>query len=175
MHGHWRGVVGSGNVVGMRSSLIEIVLVLAALALLAVAWHHRHRPVAAAGSVRASWALTPGVVNPDVTQATIRGTICVRGWTRTVRPSSSYTGELKLRQMTEYGVRGSPGRYQEDHLVSLELGGDPADPRNLWPQPRPWADRVDTVENELNDAVCSGRLSLAEAQQRESDLKHGGG
>jgi hypothetical protein len=77
--------------------------------------------------------------------------------------------------MAEYGVRGSPSDYQEDHLISLELGGSPSDPRNLWPQPRPWADRVDTVENELNDDVCSGRLSLADAQLRESTLKHGGG
>jgi hypothetical protein len=117
---------------------------------------------------------TPGVLNPDVTTATIRSTICVAGWTRTVRPPTSYTDELKRRQMLEYGAGGSPHDYQEDHLISLELGGDPRDPRNLWPQPRPWADRVDRTENELNDAVCSGRLSLADAQLRESSLKHGG-
>ena len=29
--------------------------------------------------------LTPGAVNPDVTQQTIETTICVRGWTRLVR------------------------------------------------------------------------------------------
>ena len=29
--------------------------------------------------LRASWALTPGVVNPDVTQATLRATVCRRG------------------------------------------------------------------------------------------------
>jgi hypothetical protein len=118
---------------------------------------------------------TPGVLNPAVTQATIGSTICVHGWTRTVRPPSDYTGALKLRQMREYGAPGGPGDYQEDHLISLELGGSPDDPRNLWPQPRPWADRVDRTENELNDAVCSGRLTLAEAQRRESALKHGTG
>jgi hypothetical protein len=156
----------------MPRRLLELLALAALVAAVVVLWPRQHAepPPYYADATR-----TPGVLNPEVTQATIRSTICVRGWTRTVRPSSSYTGELKLRLMTEYGVRGSPGRYQEDHLVSLELGGDPADPRNLWPQPRPWADRVDTVENELNDAVCSGRLTLAEAQQRESDLKHGGG
>jgi hypothetical protein len=77
--------------------------------------------------------------------------------------------------MREYGAPGTASEYQEDHLISLELGGDPDDPRNLWPQPRPWADRVDTTENELNDAVCSGRLGLAAAQQRESALKYGAG
>ncbi|MBV8598859.1 MAG: hypothetical protein JO017_08565, partial [Actinobacteria bacterium] len=36
--------------------------------------------------VLASPTLTPGATNPDVTQATIGSTICVRGWTATVRP-----------------------------------------------------------------------------------------
>ncbi|HEY6029372.1 MAG TPA: hypothetical protein VIU44_02345, partial [Gaiellaceae bacterium] len=94
-------------------------------------------------------------------------------WTRTVRPPSSYTGDLKLRQMREYHARGSPSEFQEDHLISLELGGAPSDPRNLWPQPRPWAAEVDRTENQLREEVCSGRLSLAEAQRRESALKHG--
>jgi hypothetical protein len=148
-------------------------LVVAALVLAVVLLWPRgsgERPPFYADPVR-----TPGVLNPEVTQATIGATICVRGWTRTVRPPSDYTGALKLRQMREYGVSGRPDDYQEDHLISLELGGSPDDPRNLWPQPRPWADHVDTTENELNAEVCSGRLTLAEAQARESALKHGSG
>jgi hypothetical protein len=74
--------------------------------------------------------------------------------------------------MHEYGVGGSMSDYQEDHLISLELGGHPSDPRNLWPQPYPRASDVDTIENELNDKVCSGELSLAEAQRKESMIKH---
>lgn len=121
---------------------------------------------------RASWTLTPGVVNADVTPGTIQQTICRRGWTDTIRPSSSYTADLELRQMREYGRRGSHSNYQEDHLISLELGGDPSDPRNLWPEPRARAERVDRIENELNEAICSGRLSLGEAQRRISEIKH---
>jgi hypothetical protein len=123
-------------------------------------------------AVLASWALTPGVLNPDVTQATIRSTICVRGWTRTVRPPTDYTNRLKLEGMQAYGLHGSPHDYQEDHLISLELGGNPSDPRNLWPEPYPRAADVDRIENQLNDAVCTGELTLAEAQRRESTLKH---
>jgi hypothetical protein len=74
--------------------------------------------------------------------------------------------------MREYRRSGDITDYQEDHLISLELGGHPTDPRNLWPQPYPRAWEVDRSENELNDAVCSGDLSLAEAQRRESLLKH---
>ncbi len=117
-------------------------------------------------------ARTPGVLNPEVTQATIRSTICRRGWTRTIRPPVEYTNALKLRQMEEYGETGPPSAYQEDHLISLELGGHPTDPRNLWPEPYPRAREVDEIENELNAEVCNGTLTLAEAQRRESDLKH---
>jgi hypothetical protein len=125
-----------------------------------------------APAVRASRTLTPGVLNPDVTQATISSTICVHGWTRTIRPPSDYTSRLKFEQMRAYGLRGSPGDFQEDHLISLELGGHPTDPRNLWPEPYPRAADVDAVENELNAAVCSGRMSLDAAQRKESALKH---
>jgi hypothetical protein len=118
---------------------------------------------------------TPGVLNPDVTPATIGQTICVRGWTRTIRPPSSYTSELKLRQMRDYGSTGGPSDYQEDHLISLELGGDPRDPRNLWPEPRLRAEQVDSLENELNDRICSGSLSLAEAQDRIRKEKYSKG
>jgi hypothetical protein len=157
----------------MRISLPELVLVAAAVLLLVVALHRHGSSGRPAGPiVRASWTLTPGVVNPLVTQATIRRTICVHGWTRTVRPPVSYTNALKLDQMRRYSLRGSPTAYQEDHLISLELGGNPTDPRNLWPEPYPRAARVDTIENELNAAVCGGSLSLADAQRKESELKH---
>ena len=122
--------------------------------------------------LRADPTRTPGVVNPEVTQANIAQTICVQGWTRTIRPPTSYTSELKLRQLREYGIAGSPSDYQEDHLISLELGGHPTDPRNLWPQPIERAEDVDEIENELNEKVCAGDLTLSEAQQKESELKH---
>jgi hypothetical protein len=31
---------------------------------------------------------------------------------------------------------------------------------------------VDRIENELNAGVCGGNLTLAQAQQKESALKH---
>ena len=116
-------------------------------------------------------AFTPGALNPDVTQATIRSTICSRGWTKTVRPPTTYTSALKLVQMRRYGFAGGPVDYQEDHFISLELGGAPRDPRNLWPERRPRADQVDALENDLNAEVCSGEISLAEGQRREAELK----
>jgi hypothetical protein len=168
----------------MRFSLLELSLfALAALllieallgrALLGVL-PHWSRPGASPSTVLANWTVTPGVVNPDVTQATIAATICRRGWTRTIRPPVSYTNDLKRRGLRQYRLRGPPSRYQEDHLISLELGGHPTDPRNLWPEPYPRAAVVDQTENELNAEVCSGKLSLVDAQRRESLLKHTAG
>jgi hypothetical protein len=145
-----------------------VVLAVAALVLTLV-----RRPSVSA--VLADPVRTPGILNPDVTQATIGTTICVQGWTKTVRPSTDYTNALKLKQMGAYREMGLPSAYQEDHLISLELGGHPTDPRNLWPEPYPRAAKVDTIENELNAQVCSGSLTLAQAQDKESALKHSQG
>ena len=124
---------------------------------------------------RASWILTPGVANPDVTQETIGETICTRGWTKTMRPPTDYTNALKADQMEAYHRPGTLSDYQEDHLISLEVGGDPTDPRNLWPEPIERAVEVDDFEDELNGKICTGELTLREAQQRESELKHTAG
>jgi hypothetical protein len=144
-----------------------------AVALLALVLHlraHVRTPAVVADSVR-----TPGVLNAAVTPATIRATICRRGWTRTIRPPVEYTNALKRKQMRMYDEHGPPSAYQEDHLISLELGGDPTDPQNLWPEPYPRAAAVDRIENDLNARVCSGELTLAEAQRKEAELKHSQG
>lgn len=156
----------------MRISLLDLAVGLTVVALLAFAAIHFGAGTGGPAAILASPTLTPGSLNPDVTQATIGSTICVHGWTATVRPPSSYTSALKEQQMPEYGETGPPSGYQEDHLISLELGGNPTDPKNLWPEPYPRAADVDKVENELNAKVCAGELTLARAQLEESALKH---
>jgi hypothetical protein len=105
-----------------------------------------------------------GAINPAVTQKTIDHTICARGWTRMVRPPVQYTEELKRQQIRTFGYHDRRlSQYEEDHLIPLGLGGAPADPRNLWPEPRTspdgWgADRKDELEFALNQLVCAGRL-----------------
>jgi hypothetical protein len=150
---------------------LRSAFVAAGILLLAFAYLEPHSSTSK-GPYRADLARTPGVVNPDVTQANIASTVCRHGWTRTIRPPTDYTNVLKLKQMREYGVAGSPSRYQEDHLISLELGGHPTDVRNLWPEPYPRAAEMDAIENDLNAKVCSGALSLDDAQRQESELKH---
>ncbi len=150
---------------------LRAALVAAALALFGLAILQPHGS-SSKGPYAADIARTPGVLNPDVTPANIATTICRHGWTKTIRPPTSYTNDLKGKQMREYGVGGAPADYQEDHLISLELGGHPTDPRNLWPEPYPRASEVDSIENELNAKVCSGQMSLEQAQLKESELKH---
>ena len=155
----------------MRFSPVELVLVAAAIVVL-LSQLPRPARAPARAVLRASWSLTPGVVNLDVTQGNLRSTVCRRGWTKTVRPPTTYTNALKRRQLRARGLRGPPSAYQEDHLISLELGGNPTDPRNLWPEPYPRAADVDRIENDLNAQVCAGRITLAQAQREESALKH---
>ena len=116
-------------------------------------------------------SLTPGAINPAVTQANIQQTICVRGWTRTVRPPESFTYRLKRHQIREYGYHDRRlSHYEEDHLIPLDLGGAPADPQNLWPEPRHprdgWtADKKNELEAVLVRLVCTGELPLNAARR----------
>jgi len=156
----------------MRLSVVELVLFLTAAAVAATMLPRCSGGGPAGRVVRASWTLTPGVLNPAVDQANVASTVCRHGCTRTIRPPVSYTNALKAKGLRQYRLRGPPSAFQEDHLISLELGGDPVDPRNLWPEPYPRASAVDRIENDLNHRVCTGSLSLADAQRRESALKH---
>jgi hypothetical protein len=109
----------------------------------------------------------PGVTNPNVTQDNIDKTICVSGWTKTIRPPVGYTNKLKKKQMAALGLTGKPSDYELDHLISIELGGNPTDPNNLWPEP--WngpqgAHIKDAIETHLKHLVCKRQITLLEAQ-----------
>jgi hypothetical protein len=104
----------------------------------------------------------------DVTQAKIGETISNPEWsTKSIRPPSSYTTRLKKEQMEQWALAGTTADYEEDHFISLDLGGNPTDPRNLWPEPyspSPDARQKDTAENYLHKQVCTGAMTLQEAQ-----------
>lgn len=123
-----------------------------------------HAREAADGDPLPDRTCTPGAVDPAVTQATIRSTICVHGWTATVRPPSSDTGRWKLDSEADYGVTATfVGEL--DHLVPLELGGANST-SNLWPEPGAIPNAKDVgPERHLHDDVCAGRMTLRQAQQ----------
>jgi hypothetical protein len=108
---------------------------------------------------------TPGALNPAVTQANIRQTICRPGWTDTIRPPESVTEPEKAASMAAYGDAGPISSYEYDHFVPLELGGAVNDPRNLWPEPGASPNPKDAVEDALNRKVCNGQMTLAQAQR----------
>jgi hypothetical protein len=125
---------------------------------------------------------TPGGVDLAVTQENIHQTICVPGYSKSVRPPVAVTNPMKWQVMQEYGLDGQNMRlYEGHHLVSIELGGCPGPDRgcdfhaNFWPEP--WsgpngAHEKDLIENALHRLVCSGRMTLIEAQHRiTSDWK----
>jgi hypothetical protein len=105
-------------------------------------------------------ACTPGAIFLNVT----KNDICQSGYARSVRnvPQSE-----KGQVYAEYSIiHHSTGEYEVDHLVSLELGGS-NDIANLWPEaasPKPGFHEKDKVENYLHDQICSGAVSLQQAQ-----------
>ena len=110
-------------------------------------------------------AVTYCALNPAVTQATIATTICVSGWTATVRPPSSYTSSLKVEQLAAFGYADQiPRDYEEDHRVPLELGGAPRDTSNLSPERGASPNPKDSAENAARADVCAGRATLQQEQ-----------
>src|SRR5581483_3439751 len=110
---------------------------------------------------------TPGAADPRVTQGNIQSTICVPGYTKTVRPSTSVTDPIKTERMKAYGYTDSKSNYELDHLIPLELGGAPSDIKNLWPESyntNPGSYDKDKLENYLHAQVCSGAMDLVTAQ-----------
>jgi hypothetical protein len=108
--------------------------------------------------------LTPGDV-----LTTDAAAVCTSGYSSSVRnvPVSE-----KRNVYEEYGVSypEPQGRYEVDHFISLELGGS-NDIKNLWPEPaspKPGFHEKDVVENYLHSEVCSGKISLQEAQKEIS-------
>lgn len=111
---------------------------------------------------------TPGAVF-NVTAAQV----CISGYSSSVRDVSE---SLKNQVYAAYGIiNRSPGQYEVDHFIPLELGGS-NDITNLFPEaasPKPGFHEKDKVENYLHDQVCNGSidLQLAQAMIREDWVK----
>lgn len=103
--------------------------------------------------------VTPGAVR----KAGVKD-LCPVAHTKAVR---HVTEAEKKAACREYGIPAGKcnGRYYEqDHLISLELGGDNS-LQNLWPEPQPQAREMkDKVENWIHAQVCSGKMTLLDAQ-----------
>jgi hypothetical protein len=123
-----------------------------------------HYRTAAEGETLPDPNCTPGAISPKVTPDTLDTTICKTGYTKSIRPPASITAAEKRANAAAYGYTGSLKDVEYDHLVPLELGGDPNDPRNLWIEPGASPNPKDGVESRLHELVCEGRVPLAAAQ-----------
>jgi hypothetical protein len=118
-------------------------------------------------------AVTPGALDPAVTQQNIHATICRRGWAGGESTPASYEERVKRHllffPLSPYYDRSSPAwRYRLDRRLPIRLGGSPDDPGNLWPQRRDgvWnADRKDELEAVILNLVCRHLLTLREGQE----------
>jgi len=94
-----------------------------------------HYRTAANGETLPDPTCTPGAINPKVTDATLADTICRTGYTKSIRPPRDIIAAEKRANAASYGYTGSFSAAEYDHLIPLELGGDPNDARNLWVEP----------------------------------------
>ena len=104
--------------------------------------------------------------SPGLSTNASRNEICVTGYSARHR---NVTEQTKREIYAEYGIEhrarfNTPGSYEIDHIVPLELGGS-NDPRNLFPQPYPFYVMKDHMEDFMRDEVCDHGLKLASAQQ----------
>ncbi len=118
---------------------------------------------------KSSNGLPDSTCTPGKAWTTDRQTICHGGSTSLIRPPVEYTDKLKVAQITEYDYGDvEPLDYEEDHLISLEIGGHPDDPTNLWPEAhggKYGSEQKDKVENWLHKQVCSGAMTPQQAQE----------
>lgn len=117
--------------------------------------------------------ITPGSTDPEVTEANIKESICKTThftWTEGHMPPASFMANIAKDEIKQYGYGDENAKhYQMDHLIPLSLGGNPIDPKNIWPQVlvTKWsARRKDFLEEILHDKVCKGELGLKEAQDQ---------
>ena len=118
-----------------------------------------------------------GAINPEVTQENLQETICHKGWSKTVRPDSSWSMRIKRRLLREQHPEAASREFELDHRVPIEEGGCPNCESNVWLEP--WRDPgehkcvpdqmldaacKDVLENLVHRRTCSGQMTLREGQ-----------
>jgi len=116
-----------------------------------------------------SQAVPAEALNPDVHQDTIQQTICVAGYTASVRPSTTYTNGVKQKLLRENALPASAAsEFELDHRVPLALGGHPRNLQNLMLQPwdgKDGAKAKDRLERSLQRLVGAGKVLLDDARK----------
>jgi hypothetical protein len=119
--------------------------------------------VAAPAHAQSPHTTVDPVLTPGMVRFLSRSQVCTIKWGLDRR---HITEKDKRTVAAWYGVPWEQrGQYEFDHLIPRQLAGAD-DVRNLWPQPLTEAKKQkDRLENLLHRLVCSGELSLHEAQE----------
>ena len=104
--------------------------------------------------------------NPAVKQETLQETVCIRGYTATVRPPVYITNVIKKRLLEAQGMTwDSAPTFKLDHVVPLYAGGEAGDPNhtsNFQLQRVEEATRKDRLEAKIGCMICVGQITLDE-------------
>jgi hypothetical protein len=153
---------GGGRGLALLTLLLVVCVVAAAVTLVALSHSPPPRAAVAAAVARPDHRLTPGEAFPNAAATEV----CTPGHSSQVR---NVAREQYQQVYSEYHVAypEPAGSYELDHLIPLELGGDNSN-ANLWPEPaspEPGFHQKDLLENALHQRVCSGQMTLADAQK----------
>jgi hypothetical protein len=147
----WQRMAGAWHVRRFAYVLCTFVFAVGTLVL----WQSSRTSLASNPNPR----LTPGVALP-LTEAAVCSTV-------PTKRSHAQLAIIGKEIFEKYGIRDPEhGHYELDYLIDPDLGGSD-DARNLWPQPysASWNAHVkDALEAHLRELVCTGKLTLAEAQ-----------
>jgi hypothetical protein len=104
-------------------------------------------------------------VNPAVTPSNIDETICVSGYSHSVRPPYEVTNAIKHELIRQSGLPSEAIHdFTLDHAIPISVGGAPDDIRNLKLEPKIESKTKDRIEFCIYRAVCEHRVGLREAQ-----------
>ena len=115
-------------------------------------------------------AFTPGKADPTLTQKVICASTFRTTTIRNVTESTKNLAYYKYKVTNHAGYCTGKEGCEIDHLISLELGGS-NDITNLWPQSFSGVTNAhdkDKLENKLHTLVCSGKITLPQAQSEIS-------
>jgi hypothetical protein len=114
---------------------------------------------------KASAGLPDSACTPGAVMTTDLDVICHQA----TGPRRNVPASVHKEAFTDYGFSfpQATGAFEVDHLVPLELGGDNTID-NLWAEaasPKPGFHEKDHVEDYLHRQVCSGAMTLEDAQK----------
>ncbi len=124
-------------------------------------------PPLTAAAIEPKIKITPKITSKNY-QDNLPQTLCVGGQVSSAH-SSYFWGKPGKLQLCKFSyMETSSKNYEEIRLAPPSVGGNPSDPRNLWPQPQISA--WDAAQKErrkfvTSRMVCTQEITLAEIQQ----------